>query len=495
MAGTEPYENALGAIPGAHPYPRTSRYHDAEIGVHRQADGTEVRYTKRRLLPPLDQQETQDHTVGAGERPDLLAQHHFGDPTQWWRIADANPVLDPRELTDEAGRTIELPEAGEATAVSELPVGQGPVHITLLMGPKLARPVPAEVTEALLSAQITATAGERSGFQLAFDLTKNGLINRRLLPEGFFDPKTRIIVTVSVRGTPDVLFDGLIVRQEVGTSNQPGHSTLTVTGEDLTLLLDLEERTARYPNLPPSERVLNILRRYSDYGIRPDVYTEKIAQPPHQDLRVHYQTGTDLQYVTELANANGYTFYLEPGPNPGQSSARWGPEVRLGIRQHALNVNMDANSTVDQLTFAYDGTAREEPQARWQDPGTRVSTLLPQPAISPLRPPLGRRPTPALKRKTLSGTAKQQREQAEAELLARAAVSADVVSGSGSLDVNRHGYILQPRQLVGVRGSGRAYDGDYYVKSVTHTLRPGSFQQNFTISREGLEARSDYVRP
>ncbi|MEU6657789.1 hypothetical protein [Streptomyces sp. NPDC046821] len=379
--------------------------------------------------------------------------------------------------------------------MSEQPVGKGPVHITLLMGPKLARPVPAEVTEALLSAQITATAGERSGFQLAFDLTKTGIINKALLPEGFFDPKTRLIVTVSVRGTTDVLFDGLIVRQEVGASNQPGHSTLTITGEDLTLLMDLEERTARYPNLPPSERVLNILRQYSDYGIRPDVYAEKIAQPPHQDLRVHYQTGTDLQYVTDLARANGYTFYLDPGPNPGQSSARWGPEIRLGIRQHALNVNMDANTTVDQLTFAYDGTAREEPQARWQDPGTRVSTLLPQPPISPLRPPLGRRPTPALKRKTLSGTAKLQRAQAEAELLAQAATSADVISGSGSLDVNRHGYILQPRQLVGVRGSGRAYDGDYYVKSVTHNLRPGSFQQNFTLSREGLEAQHDTVRP
>ncbi|MFH9939280.1 hypothetical protein ACH4OT_08135 [Streptomyces murinus] len=379
--------------------------------------------------------------------------------------------------------------------MSEQPVGQGPVHLQLLMGPKLARPVPLEVAEALLSAQITATAGERSGFQFAFDLSKNGLLNQRLLPEGYFDPKTRVILTVSVRGTPEVLFDGLIVRQEVGASNIPGHSTLTVTGEDLTLLMDLEERTARYPNLPPSERVLAILRRYSDYGIRPDVYREKITQPPHQDLRVHYQTGTDLQYVTELAGANGYTFYLEPGPNPGQSAARWGPEVRLGLRQHALNVNMDSQSTVDQLTFAYDGTAREEPQARWQDPGTRQSTLLPQPPISPLRPPLGRRASPALKRKTLSGTAKQQREQAEAELLARAAVSADVISGSGSLDVNRHGYLLQPRRLVGVRGAGRAYDGDYYVKSVTHNLRPGSFQQNFTLSREGLEARSDIVRP
>ncbi|MDQ8702665.1 hypothetical protein RCO28_09210 [Streptomyces sp. LHD-70] len=379
--------------------------------------------------------------------------------------------------------------------MAELPIGRGPVHVTLHMGPKLARPVPAEVAEALLSAQITATAGERSGFQLAFDLTKNGLISKTLLPQGFFDPKTRLIITVTVRGTPEVLFDGLIVRQEVGASNQPGHSTLTVTGEDLCLAMDLQERTDKYPNLPPSQRVLNILRRYSGYGIRPDVYAEKVTQPPRENLRVHYQTSTDLQYINELAKANGYVFYLEPGPNPGQSSARWGPEVRVGIRQHALNVNMDANSTVDQLTFAYDGTAREEPQARWQDPSTRQSTPLPQPSISPLRPPLGKRPTPALKQRRLSGTAKYQPEQAEAELLARAATSADVISGSGSLDVNRHGYLLQPRQLVGVRGSGRAYDGDYYVKSVTHVLRPGSFQQNFTLSREGLEARSAYVRP
>ncbi|MEU2130727.1 hypothetical protein [Streptomyces sp. NPDC018352] len=113
MADIEPYENAMDAIPGAHPYPRSSRYHDAEIGIHRQADGTEVRYTKRRLLPPLpDEGDTQQHTVGAGERPDLLGQRYLGDPGQWWQIADANPVLDPGELTDEAGSTIDIPLAG-----------------------------------------------------------------------------------------------------------------------------------------------------------------------------------------------------------------------------------------------------------------------------------------------------------------------------------------------------------------------------------------------
>jgi|SRR4051812_20875017 hypothetical protein len=112
MADIESYESALGSLPGAHPYPRTSRYHDVEIGVHRQPDGTEVRYAKRRLLPPLDAQETEPHVVGAGERPDLLAQRFLGDPGQWWRIADANPVLDPAELTDEAGRVVEIPAAG-----------------------------------------------------------------------------------------------------------------------------------------------------------------------------------------------------------------------------------------------------------------------------------------------------------------------------------------------------------------------------------------------
>jgi hypothetical protein len=379
--------------------------------------------------------------------------------------------------------------------MADEPIGSGPVHLSLRMGPKLTRPVPAEVTEALLSAQITMTAGERSGFQLAFDLTKRGLITQRLLPEGFFDPKTRVIVITSIKGTPTVVLDGLIVRQEVGASNIPGQTTLTVTGEDLTLLMDLEERTDRYPNLAPSKRVERILQKYADYGIDPRIFREQVHQPPHELLRVDYQTGTDLQYVNELARANGYTFYLDPGPRPGRSTAFWGPEQRLGERQHALNVNMDVNSTVDQLTFAYDGTAREEPQARWQDPRTRDAQLLPQPDISPLRPPLGRRASPALKRKTLSGTAKKALEQAQAEMLGRAATSADAISGSGSLDVNRHGYVLRPRELVGVRGAGVTYDGDYYVKSVTHNLRPGSYQQNFTLSREGLIARSNTVRP
>jgi hypothetical protein len=133
MATIEPYESALDAIPGAHPYPRSSRYHDAEIGVHTQPDGTEVRYTKRRLLPPLpgageptgDTAETMPPTVSEGERPDLLAQRYFGAPDQWWQIADANPVLDPHELTDEPGHVIDVPLPGGFPAAGRGAPGTG----------------------------------------------------------------------------------------------------------------------------------------------------------------------------------------------------------------------------------------------------------------------------------------------------------------------------------------------------------------------------------
>ncbi|GHG45506.1 hypothetical protein [Streptomyces griseocarneus] len=380
--------------------------------------------------------------------------------------------------------------------MADAPVTTGPIHLTLMMGPRIPVPVPQPVADALLSAQVTVASGQRSGFQLAFDLSKNGLINTALLPGGFFDPQVRVVLVVTVQGTPTVLMDGVLIRQEVGISNQPGQSTLTVTGEDLTVLMDLEDRTGTgFPSMSPSARVNVLLARYAQYGITPLVVPELIPQMSLPTQRVEAQNGTDLAYISELAKANGYVFYLDPGPLPGMSRAYWGPEVRLGLPQHALNVNMDALSNVDQLTFAFDGTAREEPRARVQIPATKIATLLPIPEVSILRPPLALKPAPALKKTSVNDAAKKETGKALAETLAKAMESADAVSGSGQLDVARYGHVLRPRELVGVRGAGITYDGLYFVKSVTHNLQRGAYSQNFTLAREGLISRTPVVRP
>jgi hypothetical protein len=39
---------------------------------------------------------------------------------------------------------------------------------------------------------------------------------------------------------------------------------------------------------------------------------------------------------------------------------------------------------------------------------------------------------------------------------------------------------------VGVRGAGPAFDGLFYVRSVTHNIKRGEYKQSFTLGRNGL---------
>jgi hypothetical protein len=86
-------------------------------------------------------------------------------------------------------------------------------------------------------------------------------------------------------------------------------------------------------------------------------------------------------------------------------------------------------------------------------------------------------------------------DRAVAKALGILAQSSDAISVTGSLNVLRYGRVLQPRQLVGVRGATLAYDGLYYVKSVSHSIKRGEYKQNFTLSRDGLISNTPTVIP
>ena len=78
-----------------------------------------------------------------------------------------------------------------------------------------------------------------------------------------------------------------------------------------------------------------------------------------------------------------------------------------------------------------------------------------------------------------------------AQLKASAETTASTVrsvTASGEIDTARYGSVLYARQLVGVRGVGYSFDGLYYVKSVSHSIRRGEYKQSFQLSREGLGA-------
>lgn len=90
----------------------TSRYFNLEtatISVPDDEDGTrEIRYVRRRIIPSAAKQTTLvEHTVAQGERLDQITARYLGDPTQFWRVCDANNVLQPEEL-EEDGRVIKI---------------------------------------------------------------------------------------------------------------------------------------------------------------------------------------------------------------------------------------------------------------------------------------------------------------------------------------------------------------------------------------------------
>lgn len=107
--GTGDNAGALDAIPAPSAYPRSSRYYGIPVAVHTEADGRQTPYLRRRLLPdPARLSVLAEHAVSAGDRADLLAHRYLGSAEQWWQIADANPVLDPRELTRTPGRRVRI---------------------------------------------------------------------------------------------------------------------------------------------------------------------------------------------------------------------------------------------------------------------------------------------------------------------------------------------------------------------------------------------------
>jgi hypothetical protein len=246
-------------------------------------------------------------------------------------------------------------------------------YLTLLIGPGFPVPAPRDVTEAVTSVQVT-NGGARGGFQIAFATSKQSSLTNTLIPSGYFDPGVRVIIVVTVGGMPNVLIDGVITRQEVTPSSEAGQSSFTVTGEDLSVLMDvLEMPFMRWPAMPDFTRVLAILAKYLVLGIVPIVIPPLFIDVPIPTQEIPSQKGTDLAYVQELASNNGYVFFIEPGPVPGTSFAYWGPEFALPNPQPALSINMDASTNVDSMTFSYDGWPRRSSCSRSSTPSPRRS--------------------------------------------------------------------------------------------------------------------------
>jgi hypothetical protein len=365
------------------------------------------------------------------------------------------------------------------------------IQLTLMMGPIIPLPAPREVIDALDSVEVN-TSDSGSGFQLNFQFNSKSALNTIFLiaagnSTSMVTPALRVLLIVTLNGRPQPLFDGVMTNVEVQAGGQGSSGTVTVTGEDLTKVMDTQDFSGLpFPAMPIEARVALLCAKYAAFGIIPLPIPILFPDVQIPIDKIPAQKGTDLEYIRELAGKVGYVFYIEPGPAPGTNIAYFGPEIKIGVPQPALNIDMDALTNVESLNFTFDPTKGVLPIVFIQNQLTRVPIPIPIPNINPLQPPLGLLPTPLANLKIMKETAKLNPMQAISRGLAEAKTSKDSVRGTGSLDVLRYGRVLKPRGLVGVRGAGVAYDGLYYVQGVKSSLKRGEFKQSFTLTRNGL---------
>jgi hypothetical protein len=376
--------------------------------------------------------------------------------------------------------------------------------MTLMIGPgPVATPAPMDLARAIEEVKVSHSDEGRSGFQITFRAGRSG-------PEGLVDYPlltgaaapllkafNRVVIVATFGVIPRSIMDGIITRTELQPGEGPGDAKFVITGEDLSVMMDRHERSAEHPAQDETIIATKIIATYAQYGLVPMVIPPMVVDPPIPIERTPVQQGTDLDYLEQMAERHGYVFYVAPGPAPFVNTAYWGPPLRAGAPQRAITVNMGAETNATLGAFSANALGPSSVEGAVQDRTTNQS--LPVRSVPPVRLPLSAMPAWLVNQPNTRTRQFRESGLNAAQAFARAQGSSeatiDSVTVDGELDASRYGGVMEARGLVGVRGAGYQHDGIWYVKRVTHEIRPGSYKQSFSLAREGHGSTTPAVVP
>lgn len=367
------------------------------------------------------------------------------------------------------------------------------IYLTIWIGQDSPRPARKEMAEALQSVEITHSDEGRSGFEVTFLTANNGIKGSEDLK-----PFSRVILMVTINAVQQVMMDGIIAYQQLTPGSDPGResSTLTVTGEDVSIMMDLHEKAMPHPGQDAFTIAKSIIEKYPQYGLEKEFTNPETNNRPSVEQWTPRQRGTDLELIKNLAERYAYDFYIIPGPKPKKNTAYWGPPKHEGGPQGVLNVNMGPDSNVETINFRYNALSPVQVTGQLQDRET--NEIQPIDVTSSQRRELSREPAISSQSHIRTRQFRQSGLDAR-EALARAQAMTDrsaeeVVQAEGVIDAARYGDLLKAREPVDLRGAGHGYDGTWYVKSVTHNIKRGEYKQRFVLTRGGLGPKNLKVK-
>jgi phage protein D len=302
-----------------------------------------------------------------------------------------------------------------------------------------------------------------------------------VLDDTVFDRLTpvRLEVIEGVGGST-VIFDGYVIEARAQFSSGPGESALEVVAMDATALMDLEESVTAWPNMADSDIATAI---FGNYGFATDVDQ---SQPTRQDTdQTVIQRDTDIHFVRELAERNGYECFLDVTSDPvtGHFHAPRLSQSPQGV----LSVSLGEATNVTAFSVRYEmlkSVTASVAQVTIDNQSDQTAQ-----ATSASLTQLGQQSTePADQPRVIILPANGLADGGELQTYVQAKVdqSTWAVSAEGELESAVYGSVLRAKQPVLVRGAGAVFSGTYYVWRVLHILTPQGYRQQFTLQRNAV---------
>ena len=323
---------------------------------------------------------------------------------------------------------------------------------------------------------------------------KDGCSGWSFVDDSLFSRLAKLRVSVSVgSGRAETLINAYVIETSANFANRPGASVLNVVAMDPTVLMNLQEKIKPWKNMADSD-VANAIFSSSDYKFTPIVDATKWKRQENEQTLI--QRGTDIQFLQQLAQRNGFECYVETNGSSGAIEGHFHAPRLDESTQGVLSVNMRDATNVNSFNARYDMLKPTTAQAtnldvqdqsdqQAQITGSKLSALGKNSALESQRQ---RRVLPSR-----TGLARTGELQAYTQALVDQ--SALAITAEGELNTVAYGGVLRAKRPISVRGAGQQFSGTYYVERVHHVLAADSYKQSFTLRRNalGLSGKESFV--
>lgn len=329
-----------------------------------------------------------------------------------------------------------------------------------------------------------------SSFEIRLALCRNEDGSWPHLDDENLRPWNRVTLIAAFPDHADVIMDGYISHVQPSADPSTGTLSVKIIGVDASYAMNLEEKRVVWTEdfLGKELTYENIARKIID--------DYKPLRPVPRDLGETgggggealsvTQRGSDHRFLRELARRKGYEFYVLGG------DVHFHPPDLSGQPQKLIAFNFGEETNCEDLQVSLDGTRPTVVQMSHIDPvkGTPDSVEVTSSELDALgttdlfelRGSAQLRQTRIVVRRQLAMSKESMTDYARG-LLRR---HGWWIKASGTLNGLRYGRVLRSRKLVTIKGLGTSYNGNYYVRKVTHELGPRTYSMKFEAYRNRL---------